>query len=40
MTREDSKSARMEKRVQGEAMAYSEVRMSKVVALTGNGLEK
>ena len=40
VTQKDSSSARMEKRVQGEAMAVSEVRLSKVVAPTGSGLEK
>ncbi len=40
MTREDSVSVRTEKHVQAEAMARSEVRESKVVAVTGTGLEK
>ena len=40
VTQEDSSSARMEKCVQGEAMADSEVRLSKIVALTGSGIEK
>ena len=40
MTREDSLSVRMEKHVQAEASACSEVRKSKGVAVTGNGLEK
>ena len=40
VTQGDSLSARMEKRVQGEAMAVSEVRLSEVVALKGSGLRK
>ena len=40
MTREDSESVRMEKHVQAEALARSEVRVSKVVAVMGSGLEK
>ena len=40
MTREDSLSARMEKRVQAEALAHSEVREPEGVAVTGTGLEK
>ena len=35
MTQKDSPSARMEKRVQGEAVARSEVRVSKAVAPMG-----
>ena len=40
VTQKDSLSARMEKRVQGEALAVSEVRLSEGVALTGSGLRK
>ena len=40
VTQKDSLSARMEKRVQGEALAASEVRLSEGVALTGSGLRK
>ena len=40
VTQKDRSSARMEKRVQGEALAASEVRLSEGVALTGSGLEK
>ena len=40
MTRKDSLSARMEKRVQAEAVACSEVRKSTAVAVMGTGLEK
>ena len=40
MTQEDSLSARMEKCVQAEALACSEVRKSEGVAVKGSGLEK
>ena len=40
VTQRDSSSARMEKCVQGEALADSEVRLSQSVALTGSGQEK
>ena len=40
VTQRDSSSARMEKCVQGEALAVSEVRLSQSVALTGSGQEK
>ena len=40
VTQKDRPSARMEKCVQGEALAGSEVRLSEGVALTGSGIEK